>query len=65
MTPRLPLRLHGLRIPRPPRRGCVLRVEGLRQGGGGEHDCYVSMARSARLERVLNDGYAVCSAPGD
>jgi nucleosome binding factor SPN SPT16 subunit len=26
--------------------------------------CYVSMARSARLERVLNDGYAVCSAPG-
>ncbi|KAN0129106.1 hypothetical protein V8E53_013102, partial [Lactarius tabidus] len=26
--------------------------------------CYVSMARSARLERVLNDGYAVGSAPG-
>jgi hypothetical protein len=22
------------------------------------------MARSARLERVLDDGYAVCSAPG-
>jgi hypothetical protein len=38
MTPRLPLRLHGLRIPRPPRRGCVLQVEGLRQGGGGGHD---------------------------
>jgi hypothetical protein len=26
--------------------------------------CYVSMARSARLEQVLNNGYAVCSAPG-
>jgi hypothetical protein len=38
MTLRLPLRLHGLRIPRPPRRGCVLQVEGLRQGGGGGHD---------------------------
>jgi hypothetical protein len=24
----------------------------------------MSMARSARLELVLNDGYAVCSAPG-
>jgi hypothetical protein len=27
-------------------------------------NCYVSTARSARLERVLNDGYAVCYAPG-
>jgi hypothetical protein len=26
--------------------------------------CYVSTARSARLEQVLDDGYAVCSAPG-
>jgi hypothetical protein len=26
--------------------------------------CYVSMAHSARLERVPNDDYAVCSAPG-
>jgi hypothetical protein len=26
--------------------------------------CYVSMARSARLERVLNNGYVFCSVPG-
>jgi hypothetical protein len=38
MTPCLPLRLHGLHILRPPKRGCVLQVEGLRQGGGDGRD---------------------------
>jgi hypothetical protein len=28
-------------------------------------NCYVSMARSARLERIRNDGYSVGFAPGD
>jgi hypothetical protein len=32
--------------------------------GKSKCPCYMSMARSARLERVLNDGYAVCFAPG-
>jgi hypothetical protein len=27
--------------------------------------CYMSTAHSAQLERVLNDGYFVCSVPGD
>jgi hypothetical protein len=38
MTPRLPLRLHGLHTLHPPRWGCVLQVEGPRQGGGDGRD---------------------------
>jgi hypothetical protein len=36
-TLRLPLRLRGLCIPRLPRRGCVLQVGELRQGGDNGH----------------------------